>query len=1856
MTSRVKELGMDYTFYDSRTQPPDVRVEVNRSMINKSSDNVRNAVRHAYQIHTALSPSQHAELAAMFSNRYVFTDHSRYSPHPIAHALLEIATHISYDQALNRLNDQGIVKPFIEIGGAISKVSNLARDKNIHSCHLHNGVRDAHRIVEQADSLPYNEYLRNQLLQNLHANIPMMGSFCGGCTSRCTFKAGFGIAIHSIYDMTPLDMYLTFLRHELDNVTATIHLPKELHYAHASMARKYSGIHNNYTFEIIRDKALMHFNDGTAGYLHGLKNWRFWATASGIIGPEFSISIQVSAVHGYQYMLHLCRIPNNLRDFPSRFAIADYMSQYILIPDIFEYVQLPDHLNKKTQILVPTDFYNRLFQYTIKVEIVTISSIYMFACSIASRIDIASYTVNREWAADANVFFRATYSIIFIALASRREARNNSQAIFDIIDDQEDYNYMPLKSRIKRLFTKLKDGAVNIMPWTKSSFDKSYSNDTDILHCFEPMYFDNIRYDEVAHLSKLRTAWRIRRTQTYDPWANAPIIAAVADSDTDVETDSSDDESTKVFDVNNKNMHNKINLAKQKLTTDNNQPVLAGIVNHSTDHTQPNGGVNVCSSDPKVCNQTTGGKPNKVIEHDRKTDDYTMQDLSADLTHVIIKQSLRCIYDESEEVDRDTKRVLDSVVSHISNALAKDDLERVVNQQINADVANCLNDVISNVELTSSIQSKHPECFKEPVVTIDSTMNHRVKIEREIQDHHPGIKPHVHVKYIYRKKIIANDPKKNIVWFSPSNKPNFTGKDEIYQNAIKYLPSYRIKNKCLTKLNHILFNTNTTLKGNGIDIGCAPGGWSSLLPNCDAITGPFKMDNRNVKNYRNVFEMSVEDFDEKGRNYDYLLCDIGDQDASLKVYDRIFEIMDETEPNVVIYKCWTEFEDLYNIIGYFATNYKQIACIKPFGSGDLNNEFYIVAHNRETLEELPIDFTQSIVNEVWCINETIAFACREAMNYVPHDVYMKNLKNVNLPVNLEVSDLEISTAIRFYNNIKTSVSEKLEILQDEVSRVKNKVMVHSITGIGGCGKSKDIAELYKREARDCMIVVPTNSLKEEFSHDSRFSNWKVKTVHAAMNTRARYVFVDECFTQPLGVLPLLKHFTNCEKLYVTGSTAQIGPIDKNSMLAGTRQLCDVLCDINLNSLRMPQDITRLVTGLHKQNITSCSDVSRSVIAYDCDDKRASQLIQTLKWPVMYFNKIPAKINNAKTIHDLQGFTKDRVILHIDEAATVSDLNTQFQHVVVALTRHTQYLVLVGRVNAFTRALYYENTAFERNDHMFKQGLADFHGKVPRDIRPRLAAVEEQILFPTVDLTLAKTLVDHAIKVKTQDDNEAAIQNVDSDKPTTGHLIAKVNDFMAKHKAHIKGKQLDCHRLTRRYLPGPFGESKCMVNRYSSYTKNGDEFKTTVQLLEGLATWCKDFTQLPLILPAHDVMPQWMHDVMLHASPQAIGMLTRLHQLTIEAIGGDSIDSLRNYFVTEYAKNLQDKGLPADNDKDFEIQEFRRYVSFFVKKQVKPDVRNYADERDKVHQGIAGWKKYQNFIFCSYTRLFTSLVQQLFKDNVLFASNESDSEIASRAAHFIAKAEDEGKSYKCMAIDFAEFDSRVVSAGPRLNALLMYFMFSPSLLCAEYLEQRGKWVLDTGILKLFGFDKMHSGEPWTLMGNTIYNMAVIGAVFIVDDLIVSGFKGDDSGIMASEIKYRNRDFEREHGIELKIDTTRSLEFTGIIWNRYGGMPDVIRRATKFLTTVYPDKKAYELSVINLKAELAILHTNAGFNAGCAQLADYYNEIGRIEPINADLVRNLAGFCYHQSFKTYESLLDFNKNVMQFSHGKLLTNQQ
>lgn len=1093
--------------------------------------------------------------------------------------------------------------------------------------------------------------------------------------------------------------------------------------------------------------------------------------------------------------------------------------------------------------------------------------------------------------------------------------------------------------------------------------------------------------------------------------------------------------------------------------------------------------------------------------------------------------------------------------------------------------------------------------------------------------------------------------------------------DDWYNKTIQNFPSTNgyHSNRAYAKLQEIItvFELDKQFDGQYvIDIGAGHGFFGKLSRELGAIgVCGYQMDEHVNESNARYYDNEYMDGFKKINNsmltdvVGIVLCDVGPQKEASDLAVTVATECVQREVDLVIHKMYAnaEFDDAINI---YAHNFEQIALYKPTFSGDLNYEYYLIARKQKQ-HDLNRSDLRLIENEHWIITEKILHANREARDYKAQNVYCKAREPICVSKLHIVTEHEIEKCVLGLKNFGFEPCN--EVIDNNYDQINQAINVEIITGFAGTGKSTQISKMHARaKAKNrntrWLIVTSSNNLMKRFSADDRFKEFKVKTQHSAFTAgQFDVLVVDECYTFPIAYANVLAACVGAKRVILAGSKTQIGVLDIQGFHRHSRQLKDVIDDVNFVSFRCPQDITRLACKYQK-NAQTCSSVSRSIVTADVTDNQIKDYIKRFNYPVIFLNQFSKRCNiGSTTIHDNQGVDHDRAILVIDGRAQDSELHKQDEHVMVGLTRVTDTLIILGRVDEITREIYYENGAFERNDALFDNQLASavVSNELLKSNRPPIIACGDNVHYDDCDRETAADILSRIIGNDNQDDNDAYRLNCDTALRGPEKIKIKLSKILGSYRGNIKGKYLGLYRYAMRYAPCCFATLKCACERYSKVTKNGkDQAYDTAQLLKGINQFTNDYSVYADNF-VYDKSFEFMNDVTFYLSSKEIGFLAAIQQRLSVLTNND----LRTYHAAEYAKKLQEKGVKRDTSEiDFEVETYRRFIDFHMKKQNKAKVAHFAETlSDKPGQGIAAWKKYQNFMFASYTRMFTQIFQELLKENVIFATNESDAILGLRASSFISEAENKNiKMYNMMA-DFTEFDSSVTNCGPGLNAILMATMQMPVFLCQEYMQQRHSWILDAKEIRMTGQDKMHSGEPWTLTGNTIYNMGVMGSVYDFINIVYAIFKGDDSLVCCEDVNIyeRSKLWLDEHGMNIKLEMPPYGEFAGFCYTKYGSFPDVLRKVVKFTSTVYRDAGHHNESVINLKADLNAVTSNAAFNHGCECLAAYYNHNKVVNPVSPSEIRLLAGFLKSESSKTFADLIDFDKPILRFT-GQTLMN--
>nr|BBF24460.1 polyprotein [Paslahepevirus balayani] len=209
---------------------------------------------------------------------------------------------------------------------------------------------------------------------------------------------------------------------------------------------------------------------------------------------------------------------------------------------------------------------------------------------------------------------------------------------------------------------------------------------------------------------------------------------------------------------------------------------------------------------------------------------------------------------------------------------------------------------------------------------------------------------------------------------------------------------------------------------------------------------------------------------------------------------------------------------------------------------------------------------------------------------------------------------------------------------------------------------------------------------------------------------------------------------------------------------------------------------------------------------------------------------------------------------------------------------------------------------------------------------------------------------------------------------------------------------------------------------------------------------------------------------------------------------------------------------------------------------------------KVGQGISAWSKTFCALFGPWFRAIEKEILAALAPNVFYGDAYEDTVLAAAVAG--------APGCKVFENDFSEFDSTQNNFSLGLECIIMEECGMPQWMIRLYHLVRSAWVLQAPKESLRGFWKKHSGEPGTLLWNTVWNMAVIAHCYEFRDLKVAAFKGDDSVVLCSDYR-QSRDAAAliaGCGLKLKVDFRPIGLYAGVVVAPgLGTLPDVVRFA-------------------------------------------------------------------------------------------------
>jgi hypothetical protein len=391
---------------------------------------LNNAVRYRQ----CMNDEQHALFQSCFENAYVLPDNNvvpKTSSHPVMAALNDYSN-MRAQGYINGYRRQNL--KVISIGDSATR--NRRTD---HNCLLLDDSRDLMR-VSQTDSADQNllDYARNRT-KHTH--------YCTNGTQNCNFQAEAAVAVHSIYNMTPQEIFHAFEAHNLNKLHAWIYIPFAIYnkdYIAADI------IASRLQFDD-QDDDVVYFtlNDFNAGYKHSVKKWKLWAEITKINGYEnreiyhmknskSSWVTEVEYFKDYTFSIAVERIQRNgpLVEFlfsrikyvpdyiPSNIPLGQGMSEYVLVPNM-RLVALNNFSFKNTtipRILVPAFIVNGTLNYAMRVkdDAYKFTEVAAYMTGQSTKVIINSKIIRKKWEVPQKTYNDTLLSLFIIGAIRRR--------------------------------------------------------------------------------------------------------------------------------------------------------------------------------------------------------------------------------------------------------------------------------------------------------------------------------------------------------------------------------------------------------------------------------------------------------------------------------------------------------------------------------------------------------------------------------------------------------------------------------------------------------------------------------------------------------------------------------------------------------------------------------------------------------------------------------------------------------------------------------------------------------------------------------------------------------------------------------------------------------------------------------------------------------------------------------------------------------------------------------------------------------------------------------------------------------------------------------------------------------------------------------------------------------------------------------------------------------------------------------------------------------------------------------------------------------------------------------------------
>lgn len=738
---------------------------------------------------------------------------------------------------------------------------------------------------------------------------------------------------------------------------------------------------------------------------------------------------------------------------------------------------------------------------------------------------------------------------------------------------------------------------------------------------------------------------------------------------------------------------------------------------------------------------------------------------------------------------------------------------------------------------------------------------------------------------------------------------------------------------------------------------------------------------------------------------------------------------------------------------------------------------------------------------------------------------------------------KVAEANRFLLSFFSDFTGKQPVLLHDTD---HNFTVKAVTGYASASKTTYAVKQYPH----AVMIAPTNKLS--LTHHKLGMSSYTQHVALMLKTAPDTILIDEISQLPVEYIMLVHAVYPNADIIILGDIYQVPYINFADDQCYTH-VSSIGVENNSNVVyQIPKDICTMLNRKFRFNIITESPVARSICKVD-------KLEKVKHLPVICFNDLTQRDlakrgYDAHTITCYEGSREDCVVLYIDGKAITSKFINRSEWVYTAVTRHRKVLVLAGDVDYLANYFEIRGHNLEAFENFAETYVASDQKLTQCQEAPLGTDHDDDVKLYTDQMrsespplaAVATTL--NAAHSRFHDDS---VPYVLHNTPSVASGTLTVDPLVIQAAPPVvHGYRLadNVPATVQQSSADPVFTVRTLVKRYAAKTPrvHGKQIKVTLnQLQRGFAK---------AVYGSADLVRRFESDLVCSREELSCA-------------------------YAEYLSSLQDKlnsnpSIADEIEKDFNW--YDETLDFIAKNQLKYSPKDFAELTDKAGQGIAAMSKRVNLMLCAWARLMNHKINELCRkigSKCHFATFGSDEQNLDRLNSLLR----DPRSSKCVFVDndYTEWDVHFLNILQRFSGWLLQCMGCPSPLVTTFLQFRSHWKMfysgKRGKANLQGHYKQFSGNPFTLIENTLANCALTNSLYDFVQLSFMFYKGDDSTHRCKEAVLTTEGELLLNVTKHKLKLSRSVigEFASFIMTADTAGPDLFRRTTKFVGSLYRD---------------------------------------------------------------------------------------